>query len=80
MSENYATVLSDPGIHNSKLMTCGKISVNHETKIVDGEGRCVPFDTPGELLIRGYGIFLEYKYQPELTLSMKTDDGWLKTG
>ena len=63
-----------------RLMTCGKVVVNTEAKITDEKGRCVPRGTVGELWIRGYGCFLEYRNQPELTASVKTSDGWLKTG
>lgn len=61
-------------------MTCGKVSINQEAKVVDEEGRCVPYNTPGELWIRGNSNFIEYKGQPELMASVKTEDGWFKTG
>lgn len=80
MSENYVSASAKSGDHTSKLTTCGKILVNQETKIVDEEGRCVPYNTPGELWIRGYATFLHYKGQAELTAAAKTKDGWLKTG
>jgi len=49
-------------------------------KIVDENGNMVPRNTKGELLIRGYILFLEYKGNPELYNSKVTSDGWLKTG
>ena len=80
MSEYIACVSTDKGDLHSKPTTCGKALVNTEVKVTDENGRCVPCGTVGELCIRGYGSFLEYKDQPELTALMKTSDGWLKTG
>ena len=36
-----------------RLASAGRISFGWEVRIVDPDGRDLPFDTPGELLIRG---------------------------
>ena len=80
MSEYISCVSAGRGDLHNKQTTCGKPFVNTEAKVTDENGCCVPCGTVGELCIRGYGSFLEYKNQPELTALMKTSDGWLKTG
>ena len=40
----------------------------------------MPVNVRGQLLFRGYPMFLKYKDEPELTAQAKTDDGWFKTG
>lgn len=64
----------------NKVLTIGKPMVNHEVKIVNDHGSIVPRGVKGELYLRGFGTFIEYLNQPELTCAMKTFDGWLKTG
>jgi malonyl-CoA/methylmalonyl-CoA synthetase len=48
-------------------------------RIVDERGRPVAEGTPGELEIRGPGIFLEYWGRPEETRAAHRD-GWFRTG
>jgi malonyl-CoA/methylmalonyl-CoA synthetase len=50
-----------------------------EVRVVDEEMGDVPADTPGEILIRGPNVFLEYWRRPEETASA-FHDGWFKTG
>lgn len=50
-----------------------------EVRLVDEERREVPAGTPGEVLIRGPNVFLEYWRQPEETAAV-FHDGWFKTG
>lgn len=80
MSECYVCVISGFGDLHKHLTTCGKITVNLESKVVDSNGNCVPYNQAGELWVRGYCTFLYYKDEPELTESVKTAEGWLKTG
>lgn len=80
MSECYFNVSCGFGELKDRIDSCGRITVNQESKVVDEEGRVVPHNETGELWIRGYTNFLEYKNQPELTKSILTRDGWLKTG
>src|SRR5215831_3912700 len=50
-----------------------------EAKVVDGAGREVPNEEPGELLVRGTEMMLGYWNKPEATAE-KIRDGWLHTG
>jgi len=49
-------------------------------KVVDGEGRVVPFGVAGELCARGYMTMKGYWGDPEKTAEVLTDSGWFHTG
>lgn len=49
-------------------------------KVVDENGKAVPFGTKGELWIRGYCVMLKYYNDEEATKKTINKDGWLKTG
>jgi len=49
-------------------------------KIINENGAIAPVNAQGELCIRGWPLFLEYKDQPELTAKVKDKEGWLHTG
>lgn len=51
-----------------------------ELKVVDDEGKTVPFGNPGELLVRGYSTMMGYWGEPEKTRKTLGEDGWLHTG
>jgi malonyl-CoA/methylmalonyl-CoA synthetase len=50
-----------------------------EVRLVDEQGNPVPDGTPGEIEVRGPGVFLEYLGRPEETRAAFRD-GWFKTG
>ena len=50
-----------------------------EARLVDEEVNDVPAETPGEVLIRGPNVFLEYWRRPEETAEA-FHEGWFKTG
>jgi len=50
-----------------------------EVRLVDEDGRDVPAGTPGEIVVRGGGVFLEYWGRPEETRGAFRD-GWFRTG
>jgi len=50
-----------------------------EVRLVDERGRPVPDGTPGELEVRGPGVFLEYLGRPEETRAAFRR-GWFRTG
>jgi malonyl-CoA/methylmalonyl-CoA synthetase len=50
-----------------------------EVRLVDEEGREVPSGTPGEIQVKGPGIFHEYWRKPEATREAFRD-GWFRTG
>jgi malonyl-CoA/methylmalonyl-CoA synthetase len=47
--------------------------------LVDEDGKEVPAGTPGEIQVKGPGIFLEYWRKPEAT-QQAFRDGWFRTG
>ena len=50
-----------------------------EARIVDEEGRAINSGRPGELQIKGPGVFQEYWQRPEATAESFVD-GWFRTG
>jgi long-chain acyl-CoA synthetase len=50
-----------------------------EVKIVDDEGKPMPHDVPGELIVKGPSVMREYLNRPEDT-AKTIRDGWLYTG
>jgi malonyl-CoA/methylmalonyl-CoA synthetase len=51
-----------------------------EVRLVNEAGADVPDGVPGELLVRGPGVFREYWARPEATEAAFTDGGWFRTG
>jgi 2,3-dihydroxybenzoate-AMP ligase len=49
-------------------------------KVVDRDGKELPANTPGELLIKGPGVFTGYYKNPEENEKMFDKDGYFKTG
>ena len=50
-----------------------------DVRLVDEEGRAVAPGTPGEIEVRGPGVFKEYWQKPEAT-EAAFRDGWFRTG
>jgi malonyl-CoA/methylmalonyl-CoA synthetase len=50
-----------------------------EVRLVDEEGKLVEPGTPGEIQVRGPGVFLEYWRRPDVT-NEAFRDGWFSTG
>ena len=63
-----------------RLASAGRISFGWEVRITDPDGRDVPADHPGELLIRGECLFTGYWRDPEATAAAFADGGWYRTG
>jgi acyl-CoA synthetase (AMP-forming)/AMP-acid ligase II len=63
-----------------RLGSAGRVSFGWEVRIVDPDGRDLPVDTPGELLIKGECLFSGYWRDPEGTAAAFTEDGWYRTG
>jgi long-subunit acyl-CoA synthetase (AMP-forming) len=75
---NFTTVRQDDiALQATKV---GLVAEHWEAKVVDTNGRMVPFGEPGELWVRGYGTMLGYWDDPEATAATIRGDGWLKTG
>lgn len=61
------------------LHTVGLRAPFRELRIVDEQGREVPHGTPGELVVRGDGVFLGYYNRPEANRESFYGD-WFRTG
>ncbi len=61
------------------LDTVGLRAPFRELRIVDDSGHDVPDGTPGELIVRGDGLFLGYYDKPEANAESFYDD-WFRTG
>lgn len=70
------------GLHgNMTPGTCGRIMPGIEAKLIDPETNAVvKLGQRGELWVRGPNIMKGYYRNEEATGSIKTIDGWLKTG
>lgn len=53
---------------------------NCEARVVSEDGRDLPCNVPGELLIRAPNVCKGYYNNPAATAETFTPDGWLKTG
>ena len=70
--------LSNP-LHGQRLPGhVGTPLPNIEVRLVDELGLVEP-ETPGEIQVKGPGVFLEYWRKPEAT-TKAFDDGWFRTG
>ncbi|MEH2177232.1 acyl-CoA synthetase [Nostoc sp.] len=71
--------LSNP-LHGERLAGyVGKPLPQVEVRLVDENGELVPTGTPGEIQVKGSGVFLEYWQNPEAT-AKAFQDGWFCTG
>ncbi|MBE9107308.1 acyl-CoA synthetase [Nostoc cf. edaphicum LEGE 07299] len=71
--------LSNP-LHGKRLSGyVGKPLPQVEVRLVDENGELVPAGTPGEIQVKGPGVFLEYWQNPEAT-AKAFQDGWFRTG
>ncbi len=50
-----------------------------EVRLVDDQGNIVPPETPGEIQVKGPGVFLEYWQNPAATVKSFQND-WFRTG
>jgi 2,3-dihydroxybenzoate-AMP ligase len=61
--------------------TVGKPTCPYDSyKVLDRDGKELPLNTPGELLIKGPGIFTGYYRNPEENEKMFDKDGYFRTG
>lgn len=71
--------LSNP-LHGQRgAGTVGKPLPQVSVRLVDAIGKEVPSGTPGEIQVKGSGVFLEYWQNPEATAKAFCD-GWFCTG
>jgi 2,3-dihydroxybenzoate-AMP ligase/mycobactin salicyl-AMP ligase len=63
------------------LRTVGKPSCPYDTyKVVDDDGRELPPNTSGQLLVKGPGVFTGYYNDPDENKHAFDEDGFFKTG
>ncbi|MFD6626265.1 type I polyketide synthase [Streptomyces diastaticus] len=58
----------------------GRPTRDAETRVLDEDGAPCPPGVPGELYYRSPSMFRGYFGEPELTRSVVSEDGWLRTG
>ena len=63
-----------------RLASAGRVSFGWEVRIVDPDGRDLPPEVPGELLIRGECLFSGYWRDPGATAAAFAEGGWYRTG
>ncbi|XP_072041310.1 medium-chain acyl-CoA ligase ACSF2, mitochondrial-like [Amphiura filiformis] len=81
MTETLEVMLSHPlDPQDAKNEDCVYPVGGTEVKIVNDEGRVVPVNAQGELLVRSYSLLLYYLGEPEKTREFKDDNGWAHTG
>ena len=51
-----------------------------EVRLVDDDGASIGEGMPGEIQVKGPGVFSEYWERPEATAEAFTPDGWFRTG
>lgn len=72
------SALDDPA--EMLFETCGRLVDGMEAMIVGLDGSPAPDGEPGEIWLRGFGVFAGYFDDPEETAKTITADGWLRTG
>ncbi|XP_038214705.1 medium-chain acyl-CoA ligase ACSF2, mitochondrial [Zerene cesonia] len=82
MTETTASVFQSLPTDGVDLVaeTVGYLQDHVEVQVVDQNGQRVPYNQPGELMVRGYLNMLKYWNDPEKTKQTLTHDGWLHTG
>jgi malonyl-CoA/methylmalonyl-CoA synthetase len=78
MTETLMTV-GNPYEGDRRPGTVGRPLPGVEVRIVGPDGRALPDDEAGELLVRGPAVFPGYWRRPEATAAAFTD-GWFRTG
>jgi acyl-CoA synthetase (AMP-forming)/AMP-acid ligase II len=60
--------------------TSGRAIPGIEVRVVDDDGVEVPRGEPGEIVVRGYNVMLDYFDEPAETAATVDAEGWLHTG
>ncbi len=80
-TEGQTTITRSDDDFEILYTTVGKPTCPYDSyKVVDREGKDLPANTPGELLIKGPGVFTGYYRNPGENEKMFDSDGYFKTG
>ncbi|MCG6989465.1 MAG: acyl-CoA synthetase, partial [Gemmatimonadetes bacterium] len=72
--------LSNPLVGERRPGYVGQPLPGVEIRLMDDDGRVVGPGVPGQIQVRGPGVFLEYWERPEATADAFAPDGWFRTG
>jgi len=80
-TEGQTTMTRSEDNPETILHTVGRPTCPYDTyKVVDGEGNELPPNTPGELIIKGPGVFTGYYKAPQENKMVFTEEGFFRTG
>eukprot|EP00004_Rigifila_ramosa_P005439 TRINITY_DN1596_c0_g1_i1.p1 TRINITY_DN1596_c0_g1~~TRINITY_DN1596_c0_g1_i1.p1 ORF type:complete len:592 (-),score=120.51 TRINITY_DN1596_c0_g1_i1:41-1795(-) len=77
---NAITCLNGGDDYIAHPTSCGRPVLVVDIKVVDENGKQVPTNTAGEILIRGATVMKEYWNKPEATAQAIDKDGWFRSG
>lgn len=77
-ARGLATPASDEP--QATFVSCGTALPRHDIRIVGDDGAVLPDRVQGQVEFRGPSATVGYFRRPEATQSIKTHDGWTKTG
>ena len=80
LTETAAPILANPVPPGERISGSVGIPFGDDVKIVDDHFNSVPFDTVGEIIVRGDNVFSHYFEDTEATQRSLTPDGWFRTG
>lgn len=72
--------LSNPLVGERRPGHVGRPLPGVEIRLMDDTGRTATPGTPGQIQVRGPGVFLEYWRRPEATVEAFAPGGWFRTG
>jgi 2,3-dihydroxybenzoate-AMP ligase/mycobactin salicyl-AMP ligase len=80
-TEGQSTLTRSNSSLTTVLHTVGKPTCPYDTyKVVSPDGRELPPNTPGELMIKGPGVFTGYYKAPEENAKVFDEEGFFRTG
>ncbi len=80
LSESCSGITCNPTDGDAFTGTIGMPLPNMEVRLLDDEGKDVPFGQPGEIALRGAQIMAGYWQRPDDTAKSMTADGFFLTG
>ncbi len=80
LTETGAQILSNPMPPRERKIGSPGIAFGNKISIVDENGKQLPANSSGEILVKGENVMIGYLKQPLETNKTITKDNWLKTG